>query len=271
MAIVHSQTNFQIKPQANSSDPFLRLSHECIRDIGLSILIGVGLMFASVANAKSINPTMHFQQDPQHVEYNGLAHVILKEAYRRIGHPIAYSTEKALDDKSANASNSDGILISPANAQLNSDYIRIPIIIVKLKVFAYTHKDHGNTRYEFGLLGNRISIVEGMPLIQNNMMGLITKKMSSVNNSLTSVIRNQADIVLLPEFCALGRSKKHLLEQLTALQPAVYEVPMYHYVSKKNKHLASLLERSLKGMEKKQMISHVTQSYKVILKAEAEA
>lgn len=267
MAIAHSQA----KSRANSNDPFLRLSHECVRDIGLSILVGVGLMLASVASAKSINPTMHFQQDPQHVEYNGLAHVILKEAYRRIGHPIAHSTEKALVDKSANASHPDGILISPVNAQLNSDYIRIPIIIVKLKVFAYAHKNHESTRYEFGLLGNRISIVEGMPLIQNNMMGLVTEKMSSVNNSLTSIIRNQADIVLLPEFCALGRSKKHLLAQLTALQPAVYEVPMYHYVSKENKHLASLLERSLKGMENKKMISHVTKSYKYVLKAEAEA
>ncbi len=263
--------NFRAKSQVKSSDPFLRLSHECIRDIGLSILVGVGLMLASVASAKSINPTMHFQQDPQHVEYNGLAHVILKEAYRRIGHPIAHSIEGTSANNSALASHSDGILISPARAQLNTDYIRIPIIIVKLKVFAYAHKDHENTHYEFGLLGNRISIVEGMPLIQNNMMGLITEKMSSVNRSLTSVLRNQTDIVLLPEFCALGRSKKHLLEQLTALQPAVYEVPMYHYVSKQNKHLASLLEHSLKDMEKKNMISHVTQSYKVVLKADAEA
>ena len=267
MVIAHSQA----KPHAKSSDPFLRLSHECVRDIGLSILVGVGLMLASVASAKSINPTMHFQQDPQHMEYNGLAHVILKEAYRRIGHPIAHSIEKTSANNSALASHSDGILISPANTQLNTDYIRISIVIVKVKVFAYAHKDHGNTRYEFGLLGNRISIVEGMPLIQKNMMGLITEKMSSVNHSLTSIIRNQADIVLLPEFSALGRGKKHLLEQLTALQPAVYEVPMYHYVSKQNKYLVGLLERSLKGMEKKQMISHVTKSYKYILKANAEA
>jgi len=135
-------------------------------------------MLASVVSAKSINPTMHFQQDPQHVEYNGLAHVILKEAYRRIGHPIAYSADKALGGKSVSGSYSDGILISPAKAQLNADYIRIPITIVKIKVFAYAHKDHSNTRYEFGLLGNRISTVEGMPLIQKNMMGLITEKMS---------------------------------------------------------------------------------------------
>ncbi|MBL4796421.1 MAG: hypothetical protein JKY50_03300 [Oleispira sp.] len=66
--------------QVKSSDPFPRLIHECVRDIGLAILVGAGLMLASTVSAKSINPTMHFQQDPQHVEYNDLAHVILKEA-----------------------------------------------------------------------------------------------------------------------------------------------------------------------------------------------
>lgn len=245
-----------------SSDLFPHLIHECIRDIGLAILMGLGLIMASQASAKSINPTMHFQQDPQHVEYNGLAHVILKEAYRRIGHPIRKN--------STLRSNVDGILISPIESRLNADYIRIPIPIVKLKVFAYAHKSHQGTAYEFGLLGNRVSIVAGMPLIQNNMMGLVTTQMNSVNSSLKSIIRNQADIVLLPEFSALGRSKKHLLEQLTVLQPAVYEVPMYHYVSKDNQHLVSGLKRSLKKMEKQQMISQVTHSYKVVLKADAE-
>lgn len=231
--------------------------------IPVTSLFIVSLIASPWVNAKSINPTMRFQQDPQHTEYNGLAHVILREAYRRIGHPV----HKQPSDKS----NADGILISPIKSSLNEEYIRIPIPIVKLKVFAYAHKSHQGIPYEFGLLGNRISIVEGMPLIQNNMMGLVAAKMSSVNHSLESIVRNELDIVLLPEFCALGRSKKHLMAQLTALQPAVYEVPMYHYVRKENGHLVKGLKRSLKQMEKLQMISHVTNSYKVVLKADAEA
>lgn len=229
----------------------------------LKLLFIVSVIVSPWAGAKSINPTMRFQQDPQHTEYNGLAHVILKEAYRRIGHPV----HKQAADKSG----ADGILISPIKSSLNADYIRIPIPIVKLKVFAYAHKSHQGMPYEFGLLGNRISIVEGMPFIQNNMMGLVTAKMRSVNSSLESIVRDELDIVLLPEFCALGRSKKHLLAQLTALQPAVYEVPMYHYVRKGNSHLVKGLKRSLKQMEELKMISHVTNSYKVVLKADAEA
>ena len=249
--------------QVKSSDPFPRLIHECVRDIGLAILVGATLLLASTVSAKSTNPTMHFQQDPQHVEYNGLAHVILKEAYRRIGHPVEKNSALKLQ--------TDGILISPIRAQLNADYIRIPVAIVTLKVFAYAHKSQQGVRYEFGLLGNRVSIVDGMPLVQNNMKGLVITKMNSVNSSLKSLLRNQVDLVLLPEFCALGRSKKHLLEQLTVLQPAVYEVLMYHYVSKENRHLVSALKRSLRGMEKKKMISRLTRSYKVVLKADAEA
>jgi hypothetical protein len=249
--------------QVKFSDLFSRLIDVCSWNISLAMLMSISLILAPAASAKSINPTMHFQQDPQHVEYNGLAHVILKEAYLRIGHPIKQN--------SALKSDVDGILISPINTQLNADYIRIPIAIVKLKVFAYAHKSQQGVRYEFGLLGNRISIVEGMPLIQNNMMGIVTAKMNSVNSSLKSLLRNQVDIVLLPEFCALGRSKKHLLKQVTVLLPAVYEVLMYHYVSKENQHLVSGLKRSLKSMEKRQMISQVTHSYKAVLKADAEA
>lgn len=253
-------------------DPLPRLIKECARDIGLSILLGMGLMLASVVNASSINPTLTFQQDPQHIEYNGLAQVILKEAYRRIGHPVSNSLDNAnLTLATRVQSSVDGVLIAPLNSQLQKDYIRIPIAIVKLKVFAYAHKSHEFTRYEFGLLGNRVTVVKGMPMIQNNMMGMMATQMNSVNNSLKSILRNQADIVLLPEFSALSRSKKHLREQVTALHPAVYEIPMYHYVSKKNQHLAHSIQRSLQGMHKQQLISHVTRSYKYVLEADAEA
>jgi len=252
---------------ASIIDPLPRLIHECVRDIGLSILLGIGLMLASLlSSAESINPTLRFQQDPQHLEYNRLAHVILKEAYRRIGHPVDQTGLTGLS-----SSQHDGILIAPASATLDKGFIRIPVPIVKLKVFAYAHKSHENTRYEFGLLGNRISIVQGMALVQKNMMGIVALQLSSVNTSLKSIIRNQTDLVLLPEFYALSRSKKHLLEQTTALQPAVYEIPMYHYISKDNQHLVSSIKQSLNKMKKLQLISQVTQSYKKVLKADAEA
>ncbi len=249
---------------ARFSDPLPRLMHECIRDIGAAIILGVGLTIASVVNAASINPSLTFQQDPQYAEYNRLAHVILKEAYRRIGYPV---TETNLSRKTQ----SDGVLLAPDKMSLRDDYIRIPLTIVKLKVFAYAHKSHGHTRYEFGLLGNRVTIVKGMNMVKSHMMGMVAIQMSSVNNSLKSIIRNQADLVLLPEFSALSRSKKHLRKQMTALQPAVYEIPMYHYVSKENQHLVKSLKRSLKSMQKKQLISQVTQSYKHVLEADAEA
>ncbi len=41
----------QVKPQVKPNDPFPRLTHECIRDIGLSILVGITLMLASVVNS----------------------------------------------------------------------------------------------------------------------------------------------------------------------------------------------------------------------------
>jgi len=249
---------------AKLTDPLPRLMHECIRDIGAAIFLGIALMIASVANAASINPTLTFQQDPQYAEYNRLAHVILKEAYRRIGHPV---TKAQIIRKFE----TDGVLIAPKNMSLKEDYIRIPLAIVKFKVFAYAHRSHGNTRYEFGLLGNRVAIVKGMNTVKRHMRGVVATQVSTVNNSLKFIIKNQADLVLLPEFSALSRSKKHLREQMTVLQPAVYEIPMYHYVSKENQHLVNSLKRSLKNMQKKQLISQVTQSYKHVLEADAEA
>jgi len=251
---------------AKTSDPLPRLMHECFIDLSLSILVGISLLFVSVISSASINPTLQFQQDLQHKEYNPLAQVILKEAYRRIGHPIT-----SLNSQNLGLKNQDGILIAPAGRYKKSDYIRIPIAIVKLKVFAYVHKDHGNTRYEFGLLGNRIAIVQGMPIIQNNMMGMIALQKVSVNMSFQSVIRNQVDLALLPEFSALKRASKHLRKYIVALQPAVYEVPMYHYINRKNEHLVGSLIKSLKSMQKQQLIVQVTKSYKAILAADAEA
>lgn len=253
---------------AKTSDPLPRLMHECFLDILFSILVGIGLMFVSAVSSASINPTMKFQQDNQHQEYNRLAQVILKEAYRRIGHPVAASSDQSLALK---GNNKDGILIAPAESYHKSDYIRIPIAIVKLKVFAYVHKDHGNTRYEFGLLGNRIAVVQGMSIVQNSMMGMIALQKKSVNTSLRSILRNQVDLVLLPEFSALKQASKHLRHQVVALQPAVYEVPMYHYINKKHAHLVTSLIQSLKSMEKKQLIAQVTKSYKSVLAADAEA
>jgi hypothetical protein len=250
-----------------SVDPLPRLMHECFIDLIFCISVGIGLMFVSVANSASINPPLKFQQDLQYTEYNRLAQVILKEAYRRIGQPIGTSNSQNIG---LNDHQRDGVLIAPAGSYKN-DYIRIPVAIVKLKVFAYVHKDHGNSRYEFGLLSNRIAIVEGMPIIAKNMMGMIAQQKKSVNTSFQSIIRNQVDLALLPEFSALKRASKHLRKYVVALQPAVYEVPMYHYINRKHKHLVTALMQSLKGMEKQQLIVNVTKSYKTILAADAEA
>lgn len=254
--------------KAKVKDPLSRLMNECCLDIIFSILVGIGLMLASISSSASINPTMKFQQDVQHLEYNQLAQVILKEAYRRIGHPVAASVNSnvvLLGDKK------DGVLIAPEGDHKESDYIRIPVAIVKLKVFAYVHKDHRHTRYEFGLLGNRIAVVQNMPIVQNNLMGMIALQKKSVNTSFKSILRNQVDLALLPEFSALKRGSKQLRANIVALQPAVYEVPMYHYISKKNKHLVASLTRILEKMQKQQLIAHVTKSYKTVLAADAEA
>ena len=53
---------------AKINDPLPRLMHECARDIGLSILIGLGLMLASAVNAAAVNPSLYFQQDSQLVK-----------------------------------------------------------------------------------------------------------------------------------------------------------------------------------------------------------
>ncbi len=103
------------------------------------------------------------------------------------------------------------------------------------------------------------------------MMGMIALQEHSVNKSFQSILRNQVDLALLPEFSALKRAKKHLRAQVVVLQPAVYVVPMYHYISKKHQHLVSSLVRSLKKMEKQQLIAQVTKSYKTVLAADAEA
>ncbi len=226
-------------------------------------MLSIGLIFSAVTQAGSINPTLRFQNSIEHHEYNRLAYVILNEAYRRIGHPVA--------EESVNNMPFDGILISPNNSALNQDYIRIPIAIIQLKVFAYAHKSQENTGYEFGLLGNRVTIVDGMPIVANSMAGMIVGHSMSVNHSFKSVLRNQSDLVLLPELIAISRSKKHLRQQVVALQPAVYQVPMYHYVSKRNKHLVESIAYSIRAMEKQQLIAHVTQSYKHVLEADSES
>ena len=258
---------------AKTADPLPRLMHECFIDLFFSIIVGIGLMMASIVSSASINTTMKFQQDLQHQEYNQLAQVILKEAYRRIGHPIAASHGQrlAVTGDKRDGDKRDGILIAPADRHKKDDYIRIPIAIVKLKVFAYVHETHSHTRYEFGLLSNRIAIVQGMPLVQSNMMGMIALQKNSVNKSFQSILRNQVDLALLPEFSALKRGSKHLRKHIVALHPAVYEVPMYHYVTKKHAHLVKSLIRSLKSMQKQQLITQVTKSYKTVLAADAEA
>ncbi|MFT4906128.1 MAG: polar amino acid transport system substrate-binding protein [Oleispira sp.] len=244
------------------------LIHNHLQSIFFVITLTFVLMFASAARCASINPTLNFQQDAQHLEYNQLAQVILKEAYRRIGQPIKTLSSQLGEQQSYPK---DGILIAPADAYIKADYIRIPIAIVRLKVFAYAHKKNSHTRYEFGLLGNRIAIVRDMPMIKNNMMGMIALQQNSVNTSFQSILRNQIDLALLPEFSALRRASKHLRAHVVALQPAVYEVPMYHYVNKKHQHLIGSLMRSLKDMKKQQLIAQVTRSYKVVLAADAEA
>ena len=77
-----------VLPVAKMAASSSLLIHNRFQSLFFAIALAFVLMFASAAKSASINPTLKFQQDAQHLEYNQLAQVILKEAYRRIGLPI---------------------------------------------------------------------------------------------------------------------------------------------------------------------------------------
>ena len=199
-----------------------------------------------------------FKQSAEHQEYNPVAAQILAKAYQQAGYRIKPSKKENISH--------DGFLISQRDARKEyGDYIRIPVAIVKVRLLAYTQQRNEGTRYEYGLLGNRVAVVKGSRFAERYMEGLVSHQSDSAEGAFNRLRKNRVDIVLIPELEAMSARNK--VKGVVALSPAVKEVTMYHYVHKKHKHIVPKIKRALAKMERKDQISGIQRSYQQVLKS----
>ena len=207
-----------------------------------AVCAGLLLLLASLGHGAF---PMVFSVEDHHSHYNEIAHKILAKAYRTTGLKIKPS--------SRDHGQFDGHLISKLDLQKErGDYIRIPVPVVAMRLVAYAQSRHEHVPYEFGLLGNRVAVVQGHKMAQQFMAGMVIYPSVNNQHAFEKLIANQVDIVVMPELEALSPEGRGYFERkrIVALQPAVQEELMYHYLHKRHQHLVPRIKKALLKIQK---------------------
>ena len=184
----------------------------------------------------------------------GFGDLVLKEAYRRIGHKVEtvrMPAERALIN--ANLGIDDGDLLRIDGLEKKyPNLIKVPEKIMDMDVMLFTKnlrsfKVNGWSSVE----NHSVSIITGWKVFEKNLgEGVKVIKTDNVSQMFTLLLKDRADFVGYERWAGLGHISDNNLDNLTILEPPLVSVPLYTYLHKKHKELVPKLSSAIKNMKR---------------------
>lgn len=195
----------------------------------------------------------------ENLSHGFITEKILKEAYKRIGIRMevkGYPAERAM--QMANDGESDGELRRPAG--MDKEYknlIMVPqsvdfgeaVVFTKNKVFSINGWD--------SLKPYKIGILRGNKFAEKGTEGMNRFAANTIEQLFEMLDAGRTDIIVLLRRNGLATLKKLNLTGIRALEPPVENMPLYHYLNKKNERLVPKITAALQEMEKEGLIQKI--------------
>ena len=196
--------------------------------------------------------------------YNILTGNIIKEAYRRIG---IIARVNYLPGKRALIMSSKGIFDGEVSriysvGETHDSLIRVPVPFLSLKGRAFTIKESVKIRTPDDLTNYTSGILRGIIYSRNLTKNYRFHIGNSFNELFGMLLAGRVDLILTEELTG----KIHVAEDFTnsniRLEGGVLaEIPVFHYVHLKNKHLVPLLKAVLEEMLESGETERLKQAY----------
>lgn len=199
---------------------------------------------------------------------------ILKELYTRLGYEIEireFPGRRAIDI--SNSGLSDGeVFRVPMIRNKYPNLLMIPVPLISIKFAAFV-RDEDKDILKFNNFDDfkhyDVSTMRGYIVIEN-IFREKKKKLNVLNTYkqlLLTLKSKRYDVSIITYFDGLNALKRLKLDGITILKPFVSEMPVYHFVHKKNAHMIPKLTAMLEKMKEegvfdqieKDVISNLTQ------------
>ncbi|WP_163833427.1 type 2 periplasmic-binding domain-containing protein [Spartinivicinus ruber] len=184
-----------------------------------------------------------------------LVTLIMKEAYGSLNEKVEVQHypgwKRSLIE--SNKGNTDGELFRIKGIDKNyPNLIRVPVPVTHIEGVAFTRKEKlkSVTISNWSSISQyTVSYVSGIKFIENGTKGFSNvEALSSLQQLLYVVGARRIDFGVHDRISLITRIKKYKYSDIVILEPPLEEVPLFHYLHKKNKHLVSKLKTTLQLM-----------------------
>ncbi len=224
-------------------------------------LILITLLLMSVfINAKSLKFAMLHKSEAQNVSM-----CILLEAYKNIGIDVvfhAFPTTRSL--KLSNSGEYDGETARILAAKKKyPNLIPIDTPVSLLKGIAFTIKKTAFEPDGFQSLAPYNIIVKYAVLfVEKGVQGLpYVQKVSSYEAAFKMLLLGRSDIVVAPYLNGLAELRKLGVDSIIPLDPPVIEIPLHHFLNKKNSAIVPLINAELASMSQSGRLDEISRDY----------
>lgn len=217
--------------------------------LNLSTATAEELNFATMEGSEALNAAMCVVQEA----YNNIG-ISTKFTKFPIHRSLIYSNDGKFDGESSRVKS---ILKKYRNLVI------IPVPTIYMKGIAFTKTVKNFTPNGFKSLSKYNVVINlGAQFALNGTEGLPRVYKASHYESVFKMLDlERADVAVAPYIVGVGLMRKLDLLHITPLQPPLIEIPMYHFLHKKNKALVPSIQRALKKMEASGRIEQIYNSY----------
>lgn len=220
--------------------------------LALCVSLAGWLPFA-MAHAQTMVVSTLEDKDP----VTEMAEKVMHEAYRRLGMKMEvreFPGERAL--QTANDGKVDGELYRKGDiAETFTHLIKIPVVISSADFVVFV-KDSSISAYDWNsLLPYRVGYKRGVKSVEVNLVkGTKAEPVSSTDQAFKKLEAGRNDVVISPKVTGLVLLSQLGISGVTALDPPLLSIQLFHYLHEKHKALVPKLTATLQQMEKEGVI-----------------
>jgi polar amino acid transport system substrate-binding protein len=194
---------------------------------------------------------------------HSVAAKVLQKAYQQAGlkiKPKFMELQSALELSNSGAT--DGEISRIAGiTKFTPNLLQIPVSTYSVQAVAFSKDKSLKINTWQDLQGYDITLVKGAKFIETATQNFERELVDSFTEAFERLQRNETYIVVVPKLTGLAVIYKNNYHEIKAVSESLQTLKLYHYVHKKNKHLISIIEPILKGMEQSGEIGYIRKSY----------
>ncbi len=192
--------------------------------------------------------------------YAKISERVMREAYSRLG--MVMSVESLPAERAivvANTGSVDGELYRIKNIQYKyNNLIMIPIPIGKMEGLAITKNENLSLNTWEDLANHEVCFRNGVKFSEVGLSNIEANPVNSNTQLFGMLAKDRCDIIVIAHITSIPLTAKFNAAQKQALHQSVLQTyPLFHYLHKKNAHLAPKLTEVLKEMQQEELIDKI--------------